>query len=593
MNTNYFVDALLGATEFDWTLDGLPLNVNNDTIVYQFPNDGLYTLCVTSRNACDQALPTCQQVLVESIPITEIVDVFCEDECYEVAGETICQSGFYEFILKNIDGCDSIVTADLEELPIAQVFIDVNICEGDTLYIGPTPYTQTGIFQETLMASLHCDSIIDLDLFVIICNITSSDTPVPVICAGSETGHITFNVDNGTPPFTFNWENLAGTHSGNGNISDLGESVIINNIPKGTYLITIEDGFGNSDIIILEVTEPPVMSVDLIVSDHNGFNVSCEMGMDGTLEVKPSGGVPPYSYLWPNGQTAPNAFGLSATEYVVTITDAVGCQVVANQILTGPASIFFSPIFNNVNCSGFNTGLVSVGQVSGGVPPFTYSLNGQPKGGATVFDSLTAGDYSIEVMDGNGCTHEVMGIVSAAQIPIVELGNTITVSLGELISFNPSLNNIAIEAVHWQGSGSLSCTNCLTPNVLPLFDGQYFLEIISDDGCTGMDSVFVVVNKLRKIFAPNAFSPNFDGINDSFTLYGGVDVVAINRLQIFDRWGAVVFDKSDFLASEPDAVWEGYSKNGKMQGGVFTWVAEVAFIDGVVEQRTGDVVIVL
>ena len=589
----YIVNAPAGATQFDWTANGVPLDINNDSIDYQFPADGLYNLCVTAKNACDEAPPTCQQVLVQSVPVTEIVDVFCEGDCYEVAGETICQSGFYEYVLQNIDGCDSIITADLEELPVAMLSIDVDICEGDTLYIGPTPYTQTGVFQEILTTSQQCDSIIDLDLFVIVCNITSSDFPASAVCFGSETGQIVFNVDNGTPPFTYTWENLTGIHSGSGNINDVGENITIPNIPKGTYLITILDNFGNSDIIISEVSEPPLLEMGFSPSNQNGFDVSCEMGMDGTLEALPMGGVPPYSFIWSNGQASPVATGLSAIEYTVSITDNVGCELVANYTLTEPLLLFFTAAFTNAGCEGLNTGVITAGQVSGGVPPFTYFLDGNAMGANTLYENLTAGDYTVEVMDENGCTFEVMGELTAPQIPVVDLGDDFAISLGDIVAFNPNLNNINIQNIEWQGADSLSCKDCLGAEILPLFDGRYFLEITSEDGCTGSDSVFITVNKFRKIFAPNVFSPNADGINDFFTLFAGREVETINRMQIFNRWGAVVFDKNNFSASEPNVGWDGFFKNEKMQAGVFTWVAEVEFIDGVVEQVTGDFVIIL
>ena len=272
----YFVNAPTGAAEFEWTINGVPLATTLDPMIeYEFPNVDSYVLCVTAKNACDEAPISCLQINAEAIPVTEIVDVFCENECYEVGGETICETGFYEFLLQDIEGCDSLVTADLTELATPQLSLDIDICDGDVITIGNTDYSQSGIYQEVLSSFQGCDSIIDLDLFVIVCNIQSSDLPTPAICFGTETGQITFNVDNGTAPFTYTYENLNGTHSGNGNISSVGEMVTINNIPKGTYLITINDTFGNSDIIISEVTEPAVLVTNFSTSDYNGFDVSC------------------------------------------------------------------------------------------------------------------------------------------------------------------------------------------------------------------------------------------------------------------------------------------------------------------------------
>ena len=119
------------------------------------------------------------QINVESVPVTEIVDVFCENDCYEVGGETICETGFYEFLLENFEGCDSIVTADLTEIETPFLSLDIDICDGDEIVIGSTSYTQTGIYQEVLSSVEGCDSIVDLDLFVIICNCLLYTSPSP------------------------------------------------------------------------------------------------------------------------------------------------------------------------------------------------------------------------------------------------------------------------------------------------------------------------------------------------------------------------------------------------------------------------------
>lgn len=587
------LDFPIGATEFDWTVNGILLNENTSILNYEFPNDGTYQVCVTASNACDVGPPSCRDIIVESVPVTEIIDVFCENDCYVVAGDTICQTGTYEYILQNIEGCDSIVTADLTELPTPYLAVDIDICEGDTILIGNSSYTQTGIFQESLVTPDGCDSIIDLDLFVIICEIVSSDFPSPAICQGAATGQIMFNVDNGTPPFTYTWQNLNNTHSGNGNIGALNEMIAIENIPKGTYLITIEDTFGNSDIIISEVTEPTELTLDFITSDYNGTNVSCDSGTDGMLEAIVSGGVPPYTYEWSNSQNTASINNLSAIVYNITVTDDVGCVLEGDYTLTEPDPIFMSASYNNTNCDGLNTGFIEITQTMGGAPPYTYFLDGVAQGASLIYEDLFEGTYAVEVMDANGCVFEILDFVSGAQIPQVDLGEDFSVTLGNTVYFDPSLNNVTIQSIEWAASELLSCEDCLNPESTPLFSGNYILEVTSEDGCSALDSVFITVDKFRKFYAPNAFSPNADGFNDYFTLYGSSEVAMIKKLQVFNRWGAVVFEGSELPPQESTAGWNGQFKGKTMNPDVFTWLAEVEFIDGVVETYSGDVSIVL
>ena len=593
----YLVDFPIGATEFDWSLNGSPLNINASEIDYEFPSDGTYTLCVTSKNACDEAPPSCKEILVESIPPTEITDVFCENDCYIVAGDTICETGIYQYNLQNSEGCDSLVIAELTKLTTPYLFLDINICEGDVITVGNSIYSQTGIYQEALTSFQACDSIIDLDLLVIVCNIQSSDFPTPTICFGSETGQINFNVDNGTPPFTYTYENLNATHSGSGNINAVGEMISINNIPKGTYLITINDTFGNNDIIISEVGEPSLLTNDFLPSDNNGFNISCNIYNDGSLQAIPTGGIPPYNFSWSNGINGLNSnntiSNLTAGEYSVTISDDAGCTLISSYTLTQPEPLFIDATFINAECEGLNTGSITINQTDGGVAPYSYFLDGEPMGSGLSFEELTAGNYIVEVMDDNGCISGISGMLTAPQIPEIDLGEDYTIALGELINFNPSLNSISIQNIQWSATELLSCEDCLNPEVLPFNSGSYLLEIISADGCSELDSIFISVEKLRRFYAPNAFSPNYDGFNDTFTLFGGPEVAQIKSLTIFNRWGAVVFEGTEMEAGDIDKGWNGEFNNQPLNSGVFAWIAEIEFIDGVIESFSGDVTIVL
>ena len=591
----YIVNPPIGASEFDWTINGNPISTTLDPMLeYDFVNDGNYVLCVTAKNACDEAPPTCQTVVVESVPITAIVDVFCENDCYEIAGETICETGFYEFLLENIEGCDSLVTADLTQLETPSLSLDIDICDGDVVTIGNTNYSQTGIYQEILTSFQACDSIVDLDLFVIVCNIQSSDFPTPTICFGSETGQINFNVDNGTPPFTYTYENLNATHSGSGNIATVGEMISINNIPKGTYLITINDTFGNTDIIISDVTEPLVLTSDFLPSDNNGFNISCNLYNDGSLQAIPSGGVSPYNFNWSNGPTSNNTISnLIAGAYSVTITDNVGCTFISTYTLNQPNPLIVDATFTNAGCEGLNTGLININQTIGGVAPYSYFLDGEPMGDNLSFDELTAGNYIVEVMDDNGCISGISGTLTAPEIPEIQLGEDFSTNLGEALTLNPMLNNISLQNIQWSASELLSCIDCLAPDVLPLFSGSYLLEVTSEDGCSDIDSIFISVEKFRRFFAPTAFTPNYDGFNDSFTLYGGPEVAQIKSLVIFNRWGAVVFDGKELPPSETSEGWNGEFNGRIMNSGVFAWIAEIEFIDGLVERFSGDVTLVL
>ena len=589
--TSYSVDFPTGATEFDWTVNGTSLNISSDVIDYTFPTDGTYTLCVTSRNACNEAPPNCTTVQVESIPVTTIVDFLCEGDSLEVANTVIYEGGFYEFNLQSIQGCDSLVTVDLTELVTPLLNLDVNICEGDTLYVGTSPFTETGNYQEILTSIFECDSIVNLNLTAIVCNITSEDFPNPPICFGENSGSIAFNVVNGTPPFTYAWAELNNTFTGMGNISAAGETVTIENIPKGTYLITIEDDFGNSDIIISEVTEPPVLEVSFLASDFGGINVSCEDSNDGSLQVNASGGVPDYDYLWSNNQTTNERSNLTAGIYTVTLTDQAGCTLVDNFELLAPLPLQLTADFNNPNCEGLSSGFISVLQSEGGTTPYLFSLDNNTFTSEETFSNLTQGFYELEMIDANGCQISVSETLQAPQIPEINLGDNATINLGETYTFPTLLNNINVQEIIWTPAGNFDCAECLNPSFIPLNTGTYTLTVTSEDDCVDTDSITIQVEKFRKFYAPNAFSPNFDGFNDFFTLYGGSEVEMIQKLSVFNRWGGVVFETKEIMAGIETVGWNGVVDGKTVNPDVYIWMAEIRFLDGEVIMYSGDLTV--
>jgi gliding motility-associated-like protein len=91
---------------------------------------------------------------------------------------------------------------------------------------------------------------------------------------------------------------------------------------------------------------------------------------------------------------------------------------------------------------------------------------------------------------------------------------------------------------------------------------------------------------------PTAFSPNGDGVNDYFAIYGGIDVQKVKRFMVFDRLGEMIFDAKDFFPNDPRHGWDGKLREEIMNTSVFVYYLEVEFKDGAVEEFKGDVTLV-
>ena len=133
------------------------------------------------------------------------------------------------------------------------------------------------------------------------------------------------------------------------------------------------------------------------------YNVSCNTGTNGALEVSASGGMAPYTYSWsPSGGTNATATGLAAGNYTITVKGSDGLRRSETYTITQPAELTATISKTDVSCNGGANGTASV-TVTGGTPSYTYSW--LPSGGtAATATGLTAGTYTCTITDANACS---------------------------------------------------------------------------------------------------------------------------------------------------------------------------------------------
>ena len=591
--TPYSTTGDIGAAIFYWTVNGMAQSSQEQEIDIAFPADGTYEVCVTAANACDQAPPTCTTVNVVTPETLFIDEVLCDNNCLEVAGEVLCETGSYDFVIPLPNGCDSLIFVDLFILPQAEEFIDINLCAGEDFYIGPTPYNTTGIFMDTIQTSMECDSIVTLDLFIIECEIIGSTDFISPICNGDANGFLIFSVENGTPPFTYDWSNIINPAIGGVGSTILFTNNMISGVPAGTYEINIQDDFGNDVVLFQEVTEPPVLTVTTEAIDINGFNLSCHDGTDGTAMAVGNGGVPPYSFVWSNNQPGPEITNLMAGLYSVNITDSNGCVQSNSIVLTEPDPIQFNVTYINPNCDGLETGRIQLDSIWGGTAPYSYALSNDTFSQVSTFQELGPGSYVFNMMDANECLADTMSLLDAPDIPVIFMDDVIETNLGCNIRIPVATNNTTLVDIQWTNGMTLDCDTCLNPTASPVETTEYILTVTSIDTCTTTDSVVIDIKKVRDIFVPNIFSPNDDGLNDYFFVNANKSVALIRSMKVFSRWGGLVYAGYDLTPNDLSSGWDGYFKGKKLDPGVYVWLVEVEYLDGEVLMVSGDVSLVL
>ncbi len=175
----------------------------------------------------------------------------------------------------------------------------------------------------------------------------------------------------------------------------------------------------------------------------------------------------------------------------------------------------------------------------------------------------------------------------------IELGEDIFLDLGDSVRLIPDVLTGVPVSYAWETNltETLNCPSCPELTVSPFFDTDFLLNVIDAFGCTDVDSLQIFVDKTRRIFIPNAFSPNFDGVNDFFYIQGK-GFVNVNYFRIYDRWGELVFENKMGQINRNSDGWDGRFDGRELNSGVFVYVAELEFLDGIKEIYKGDVTLV-
>jgi gliding motility-associated-like protein len=247
-------------------------------------------------------------------------------------------------------------------------------------------------------------------------------------------------------------------------------------------------------------------------------------------------------------------------------------------------------------CFGESTGAITL-STDGGAEPIQYGLIGVDENETGQFEGLEAGTYEIELIDANGCIERATVTLPEGEDVRVDLGPTIRIDRGD---------SATVEAIIVNGQGPFSYTwdtdsipfECLRPDcsIIRFLPDMELTAIsvwaASDLDCRASDEVSIVLRDQLQIFIPNVFSPNGDGINDVFLPEGGPDVEEIEQMQIFDRWGNMLFESRNFQPGEESAGWTG-RKNGELQSpGVYVYHIEVQFTNGQRKALHGSVTLV-
>lgn len=533
--------------------------------------------------------------------------------------------GWYSLVVTNSFGCNSLVDSvfvdDQRTLPEASVIalqtIDCNhpetLIDGSmsatgpdfsyqwidpdgTELIGQTGNTLTvntpGVYQ--LIVTNNQTGCIGQASTAVLQNIT-----YPELDAGDDlqitcndpvvSPDASFIQATGQGPYEIFWRAVTGAISGD-------PTVLFPEINEaGTYVFEVENQangcLSRDTIIIVANNQPPVADAGVDMHLDCVTNIS-------VLDPSGSSSGPDISYQWVDAQgTLINGNTISTPGlYSLIVYDAAtGCQatdeVQVSEVEDRPRSSEID--IQSPACFGESTGVVTLAEIEGGTPPIMISFNDQPFTDQRIFGNLTAGAYPVIAEDANGCQWDTVIIVNDGVDLDLELGDDQFIELGDAASVEALLNipSSSLASMVWTIADTLVCNFCNSYQFSPHITSTVVVQAQDPNGCRTQDVVTIYVDRTPRVFIPNVFSPNGDGINDEFIIFGDNDVLEIKHMEIAHRWGGIVFSANNFPPNDPAYGWDGRYDSREFNASVFVYMAEIEFIDGSVQIFKGDVTI--
>lgn len=319
-------------------------------------------------------------------------------------------AGGYSLTVTDANGCAtsaSVILSQPMALLLSDTILTNEFCFGGTAGIvsaissgGVTPYTyswsngNTTTLAGGLTAGNYSTTVTDINGCIATASATLTQAPVleilhvmvvsNVSCYGSSNGNVSVSVSGGTFPYNYSWTN--GNTESN-----------ITAFTAGGYTVTVTDVNHCEATASVTITQP----VQFLVFCSQLSGINCNGNSTGSAGASASGGIMPYSYSWSNGQTGTEAIGLSAGIYIVNVSDANGCAASTSISISQPIQLSVANLqLSNISCFSESNGSASL-TVSGGTSPYTYIWSNGQKG--TDDTGLSAGSYTLNIIDSNGC----------------------------------------------------------------------------------------------------------------------------------------------------------------------------------------------
>ena len=403
-----------------------------------------------------------------------------------------------------------------------------------------------------------------------------------VTCNSASDGTATITVTLGSVPYTYDWD-LSASNSN-----------IATDLNANTHTLTVTDNLGCEDSISVIINQPDPLSITFVTPD----SMICPEASI-SLIAQGLGGSFPYIFTWSeNGQQIGVGSPLTVdpittnTQYCVVLSEQCNSPIPPQECLTItfptpiiPNAITFDPkkcqpgdfLFSNTSINGSEIAIMDY-SFSNGFAYSTTDLN--PLSAIFPYAGVYGVDLTATSIYGCIYTTQIPNIIEVTPLPIA--GFTISKNPATWFETTIQTNDISfgnISSYVWSSVGASNITSNGNNAFISYPEGitgnyEISLKVTDSEGC--IDSTMLTMEIVPDIifYAPNSFTPDDDEHNQSWFFYiEGIDFANFN-LQIYNRWGQVIWETNDV-----NAEWDGYFNGLKVQAGSYPWKASFKALD--------------
>ena len=244
------------------------------------------------------------------------------------------------------------------------------------------------------------------------------------------------------------------------------------------------------------------------------------------------------------------------------------------------------------SCIGDNNGVIDIVMVEGGMGPFSFFIADSSVQQNS--SNLMPDEYQISVIDANQCRVDTLVAVMAGENVLVSLPADLILDVGMSVDIDAEITG-DIANIEWFINGVSVTTGVDSISTTVDTDQEIVIQLISENGCVANDTLLIdaiIEFEESDFFIPNGFVPTSGGPNSTYFLSLPDNIIAVDRFEIYDRWGNQVVNVINPPGRERVEIWNGFFQNELVNSGVFAYFCELTAADNQKITFTGTITVV-